>query len=80
MGKMTLNIDVPSGVNIDIDSLKALATKYIQQHIYMVQGVQRKENTKSKSTTAFRNLRGSLSSALPYEEMKEVALSEKYEV
>jgi hypothetical protein len=76
MGKVTLNIDVPSGINIDIDSLKALATKYIQQHIYMVQGVHRDKNEGSKSTASFLKLRGILSSTLSYDEMKEAALTE----
>ena len=80
MGKVTLNIDVPSGINVDIDSLKALATKYIQQHIYMVQGVHCDKNEGSKSTASFRKLRGILSSTLSYDEMKEAALTEKYGV
>lgn len=73
---MTLNIDIPSGMSVDVNRLKSLATKYVQQYIFMLQNVQCDENV--RRTAPFRSLRGVLSSNLSYEEMRDAALADKY--
>lgn len=79
MKTMTLNIDIPTGLNVDVHRLKAMATNYVQQYVYMLQNVyQTKKNR--KSTAAFRSMRGSLSSNLSYNDMVEEALMEKYKL
>lgn len=80
MNTMTLNVDVPTGLNIDMNRLTAVATEYVQQYIYMLQRTYQAKTEKKKSTAAFRNMRGSLSSDLPYKDMIEEALLEKYEI
>ena len=80
MNTMTLNVDVPAGLNIDMNKLTSVATKIVQQYIYMLQSTSKAKTEKKKSTSAFRNMRGSLSSNLSYKEMIEEALLEKYEV
>lgn len=77
---MTLNVDVPAGLNIDMNKLTSVATKIVQQYIYMLQSTSKAKTEKKKSTSAFRNMRGSLSSNLSYKDMIEEALLEKYEV
>lgn len=80
MNTMTLNVDVPAGLNIDMNKLTSVATKIVQQYIYMLQSTSKTKTEKKKSTSAFRNMRGSLSSNLSYKDMIEEALLEKYEV
>lgn len=80
MNTMTLNVDVPAGLNIDMNKLTSVATKFVQQYIYMLQSTSKAKTEKKKSTSAFRNMRGSLSSNLSYKDMIEEALLEKYEV
>lgn len=75
---MTLNIDIPSGIAVDANRLKVLATKYVQQYVLMLQSIQC--NKKERTTAPFRSLRGALTSNLSYEEMRKVALVEKYKL
>ncbi len=77
---MTINIDIPSGTSIDIGKLTAMAKQYVQQYVYAMQKTRHAKPNNVKPTSAFRNMRGILSSTLSYDEMKEIALSEKYDV
>ncbi len=77
---MTINIDIPSGTSIDMSKLTTMATQYVQQYVYALQKIRHSKTSNVKSTTAFRSMRGTLSSTLSYDEMKEIALSEKYDV
>lgn len=77
---MTINIDIPSGTSIDIGKLTTMATQYVQQYVYAMQKIRHAKTNNAKSTSAFRSMRGALSSTLSYDEMKEIALSEKYDV
>lgn len=78
MNTMTLNIDIPSGIAVDANRLKALATKYVQQYVLMLQSVQC--NKKDRTTAPFRSMRGVLNSNMSYEEMRKAALTEKYKL
>lgn len=80
MDTMTLNINVPSGIAVDVQKLTTMATNYVQQYVYMLQRVHQAKQTKVKSTASFRSMRGSLSSNLSYKEMLEEALTEKYKI
>lgn len=80
MNTMTLNIDVPKGLAVDVNKLTTMATDYIQNYVYMLWKVQNATKKRSKSTKSFRSLRGVLSSDKPYQEMLEEALLEKYDV
>ena len=77
---MTINIDIPLGTSIDIGKLTTMATQYVQQYVYAMQKTHHAKTNNVKSTSAFRSMRGALSSTLSYDEMKEIALSEKYDV
>ena len=77
---MTINIDIPSGISIDVSKLTAMATQYVQHYVYALQKAHGEKSTKRNSLAAFRNMRGALSSTMTYDEMKEQALSEKYKI
>lgn len=78
MNRMVLNIDIPVGVTVDKNQLTAMATRYVQHYVYMMQDMQQKRNV--RTTEPFRKMRGIINSDKPYKNMVEEALSEKYDV
>ena len=79
---MTISIDIPNDIAIDIDKLSKMATEYVQHHIYMLQETKKKQShgTRAKKSDAFRSLRGCISSNMDYKSMIEEALTEKYKI
>ena len=80
MNQLTLNIDVPSGIYIDLNKLEIAANEFIQKYIGQMVLYDAENNVKTKRTHSFRKLRGVMSSDKPYKEMLEDALKEKYSV
>ena len=60
---MTISIDIPNDIAIDIDKLSKMATEYVQHHIYILQETKKKQShgTRAKKADAFRSLRGCIS-------------------
>ena len=79
---MTISIDIPNDIAIDIDKLSKMATEYVQHHIYMLQETKKKQShgTRAKKADAFRSSRGCISSNMDYKSMIEEALTEKYKI
>lgn len=79
---MTISIDIPNDIAIDIDKLSKMATEYVQHHIYMLQETKKKQShdIRAKKADAFRSLRGCISSNMDYKSMIEEALTEKYKI
>ena len=79
---MTISIDIPNDIAIDIDKLSKMATEYVQHHIYMLQETKKKQShdTRAKKADAFRSLRGCIFSNMDYKSMIEEALTEKYKI
>ena len=80
MNLLTLNIDVPSGIYIDLNKLEIAANEFIQKYIGQMVLYDAKNNVETKRTHSFRKLRGVMSSDKPYKEMLEDALKEKYSI
>ena len=80
MNQLTLNIDVPSGISIDLNKLEIAANEFVQKYIgqMVLYGAENKVET--KRTPSFRKLRGVMSSDKPYKEMLGDALMEKYSI
>ena len=80
MNQLTLNIDVPSGISIDLNKLEIAANEFVQKYIgqMVLYGAENKFET--KRTHSFRKLRGVMSSDKPYKEMLGDALMEKYSI
>ncbi len=75
---MTISIDIPNDIAIDIDKLSKMATEYVQHHIYMLQ-----ETKRSKAMTHELKSRCSAACEVAYPQtwitksMIEEALTEK---
>lgn len=83
MNKLTINIEVPAGMSIDMDRLKMATNDFVRQYVSQIYICNLKHDVASgthKSTEPFRRLRGILSSDKPYKEMLEDALREKYSI
>ena len=80
MNQLTLNIDVPSGIYIDLNKLEIAANEFIQKYIGQMVLYDAENNVKTKRTHSFRKLRGVMSFDKPYKEMLEDALKEKYSI
>ena len=80
MNLLTLNIDVPSGIYIDLNKLEIAANEFIQKYIGQMVLYDAENNVKTKRTHSFRKLRGVMSFDKPYKEMLEDALKEKYSI
>ena len=80
MNQLTLNIDVPSGISIDLNKLEIAANEFVQKYIgkMVLYGAENKVET--KRTHSFRKLCGVMSSDKPYKEMLGDALMEKYSI
>ena len=80
MNQLTLNIDVPSGISIDLNKLEIAANEFVQKYIgqMVLYGAENKVET--KRTHSFRKLRGVMSSDEPDKEMLGDALMEKYSI
>lgn len=78
MNQLTINIDVPTGMAIDINRLKVAANDFIQKYIGQMYIYDKRDGIETKRTAPFRKLRGVMSSDKPYKEMLEDALKEKY--
>ena len=80
MNQLTLNIDVPSGISIDLNKLEIAANEFVQKYIgqMVLYGAENKVET--KRTHSFRKLRGVMSSVKSYKEMLGDALMEKYSI
>ena len=78
MNQLTINIDVPTGVAIDLNRLKIAANDFIQKYIGQMHIHDASGGIEVKPTTSFRKLRGVMSSDKPCKEMLEDALKEKY--
>ena len=80
MNQLTLNIDVPAGIYIDLNKLEIAANEFIQKYIGQMVLYDAENNVETKRTHSFRKLRGVMSSDKPYKEMLEDALKEKYSI
>ena len=80
MNQLTLNIDVPSGIYIDLNKLEIAANEFIQKYIGQMVLYDAENNVETKRTHSFRKLRGVMSFDKPYKEMLEDALKEKYSI
>lgn len=83
MNQLTINIEVPAGMSIDMDRLKMATNDFVRQYVSQIYICNLKHDVASgthKSTEPFRRLRGILSSDKPYKEMLEDALREKYSI
>ena len=78
MSQLTINIEVPAGMAIDLNKLKVVAKEFVKKYIGQKCKSEMIERVDTKQTTSFRKLRGVMSSELPYKEMLEDALKEKY--
>ena len=80
MNQLTLNIDAPSGISIDLNKLEIAANEFVQKYIgqMVLYGAENKVET--KRTHSFRKLRGVMSSDKPYKQMLGDALMEKYSI
>lgn len=78
MDTMTLNIEIPQGVNVDAQKLSKMATDFVHHYLFLVQREQSPKRAK-KSFDSFRRLRGIISSDKSYKDMVEEAILEKYE-
>ena len=78
MNTMTLNIEIPQGVNVDAQKLSRVASDYLHHYLFMMQ--QAKSTKQAKKTFgSFRRLRGIMSDNKSYKEMVEEAILDKYE-
>ena len=79
---MTISIDIPNDIAIDIDKLSKMATEYVQHHIYMLQETKKKQShdRRAKKADTYRSLRGCITSNMDYKSMIEEALTEKYKI
>ena len=80
MKQLTLNIDVPSGISIDLNKLEIAANEFIQKYIGQMVLYGAENRDEKKRTHSFRKLRGVMSSDKPYKELLEDALKEKYSI
>lgn len=80
MNTMTLNIDIPTDVTVDLKKLTAMATNYVQHYVYMMRNLQHSNESVKKSTASFRSMRGMMVSDKSYKEMIDDALTEKYKI
>lgn len=78
MERLTLTIDVPAGVLLDMELLKNKANEYVQRYIYMLNSGDGDMEVDNKKISSFRKLRGVMSSDKSYREMVEEALKDKY--
>ena len=78
MNQLTLNIDIPAGVAIDVNRLKNAANDFVQKYIGQLYIYDANNLSATKRTESFRKLRGVMSSDKSYKEMLEDALKEKY--
>ena len=78
MNHLTINIDLPTGMAIDLNSLEVAANDFVRKYIGEMGLYDDKKSMDAKSTAAFRTLRGVMSSDKSYKEMLEEALMEKY--
>ena len=76
MNQLTLNIDIPAGMAIDINRLKNAANDFVQKYIGQLYTYDANNLSATKRTESFRKLRGVMSSYKPYKEMLEDALKE----
>ena len=80
MNQLTLNIDVPSGISIDLNKLEIAANEFVQKYIGQMVLYGAENKVEPKRTHSFRKLRGVMSSDKPYKEMLGDALMEKYSI
>ena len=80
MNQLTLNIDVPSGISIDVNKLEIAANKLVQKNNGQKVIYKEENKVETKRTHSFRKLRGVMSSDKPYKEMLGDALMEKYSI
>lgn len=78
MSQLAINIEVPAGMAIDLNKLKIAANEFVKKYIGQKCKSEIIERVETKQTASFRKLRGVMSSKLPYKEMVEDALKEKY--
>lgn len=78
MDKLTINIDVPTEMPIDLNRLKKVTDDFVQKYISQLYIYGIKNEVTAKRSDSFRKLRGIMSSDKPYKEMLEDALKEKY--
>ena len=58
MNQLTLSIDVPPGIYIDLNKLEIAANEFIQKYIGQMVLYDAENNVKTKRTHSFRKLRG----------------------
>lgn len=80
MNQLTIKIDIPTGLSIDLNKLEIAANEFMQKYIGRMSLQDAKNEVETKQTVSFRKLRGVMSSDKPYKEMLEEALIEKYSV
>lgn len=80
MNQLTIKIDIPTGLSIDLNRLEIAANEFMQKYIGRMSLHDAKNEVETKQTVSFRKLRGVMSSDKPYKEMLEEALIEKYSV